>query len=67
MTPRRQRGHIIHSRLAALVSADPVARQRVRALKRALAGAPRCTFLVQNDPDPDAIASALALRRTLGF
>ena len=63
----RQRGHIIHSRLAALVSADPAARKRVRALRRALAGATRCTFLVQNDPDPDAIASALALRRTLGF
>ncbi len=67
MTQRRQRGHIIHSRLAALVSADPAARKRVRALRRALAGATRCTFLVQNDPDPDAIASALALRRTLGF
>jgi len=58
MTPRRQRGHIIHSRLAALVSADPDARKRVRALRRALAGSSRCTFLVQNDPDPDAIASA---------
>ena len=67
MTERRKRGHIIHGRLAALVSADPAARARVRALRRALAGAPRCTFLVQNDPDPDAIASALALRRTLGF
>lgn len=67
MTARRQRGHIIHSRLAALVSADPVARRRVRALRRALSGATRCAFLVQNDPDPDAIASALALRRTLGF
>jgi len=67
MTPARQRGHIIHSRLAALVSADPAARARLRALRRALAGASRCTFLVQNDPDPDAIASALALRRTLGL
>jgi nanoRNase/pAp phosphatase (c-di-AMP/oligoRNAs hydrolase) len=67
MMARRERGHIIHSRLAALVSADPAARRRVRALKRALAGASRCTFLVQNDPDPDAIASSLALRRTLGF
>jgi len=67
MTARRQRRHIIHSRLAALVSADPVARRRVRALRRALAGATRCTFLVQNDPDPDAIASALALRRVLGY
>jgi len=67
MTPRRQRGHIIHSRLAALVSADPDARKRVRALRRALAGSSRCTFLVQNDPDPDAIGSALALRRTLGL
>jgi nanoRNase/pAp phosphatase (c-di-AMP/oligoRNAs hydrolase) len=67
MTARRKRGRIIHSRLAALVSADPVARRRVRALRRALAGSSRCAFLVQNDPDPDAIASALALRRTLGF
>jgi nanoRNase/pAp phosphatase (c-di-AMP/oligoRNAs hydrolase) len=67
MTARRKRGHIIHSRLAALVSTDPAARKRVRALRRALAGSPRCTFLVQNDPDPDAIASALALRRTLGY
>ena len=67
MTARRKRGHILHSRLAALVSADPVARRRVRALRRALAGSPRCAFLVQNDPDPDAIASALALRHTLGF
>lgn len=67
MTARRKRGHIIHSRLAALVSGDPVARRRVRALRRALGGSSRCVFLVQNDPDPDAIASALALRRTLGF
>lgn len=67
MMSKRDRGNIIHNRLAALVSADPEARRRLRALKRALAGATRCTFLVQNDPDPDAIASALALRRTLGF
>ena len=43
------------------------ARRRLIGLRRALRGARRCTFLVQNDPDPDAIASALALRRTLGL
>ncbi len=42
-------------------------RRRVRALARAVRGARHCAFLVQNDPDPDAIASALALRRVLGF
>lgn len=41
------------------------ARKRVRALRRALGGARSCAFLVQNDPDPDAIASALALRAAL--
>ena len=43
------------------------ARKRLRALRRALRGAGRCTFLVQNDPDPDAIAASLALRAALGF
>ena len=42
-------------------------RKRVQQLRRALQGATHCTFLLQNDPDPDAIASALALRKTLGF
>lgn len=43
------------------------ARKRLRALRRSLRGAGRCTFLVQNDPDPDAIAASLALRAALGF
>ena len=43
------------------------ARRRITRLRRALRGSRRCAFLVQNDPDPDAIASALALRATLGF
>jgi nanoRNase/pAp phosphatase (c-di-AMP/oligoRNAs hydrolase) len=43
------------------------ARKRLRSLRRALRGAGRCTFLVQNDPDPDAIAASLALRSALGF
>ncbi|HEX6966692.1 MAG TPA: hypothetical protein VF166_12900 [Gemmatimonadaceae bacterium] len=42
-------------------------RKRVEELRRALQGAKHCTFLLQNDPDPDAIASALALRKALGF
>ncbi|MDQ6888345.1 MAG: hypothetical protein M3068_13820 [Gemmatimonadota bacterium] len=42
------------------------ARPRVAALRQAIAGAGRVSFLVQNDPDPDAIASALALRAILG-
>lgn len=42
-------------------------RLRLRSLKRALGGAGRCAFLVQHDPDPDAIASALALRAALAF
>lgn len=41
------------------------ARKRVRALRRALRGARSCAFLLQHDPDPDAIASALALRAAL--
>lgn len=43
------------------------ARKRLRSLRRSLRGAPRCTFLVQNDPDPDAIAASMALRAALGF
>jgi nanoRNase/pAp phosphatase (c-di-AMP/oligoRNAs hydrolase) len=43
------------------------ARKRVRGLRRALRGSRSCAFLVQNDPDPDAIASALALRAVLGL
>src|SRR5919202_3938193 len=43
------------------------ARKRLQGLKRALRGSKSCTFLVQNDPDPDAIASALALRQALRF
>lgn len=42
-------------------------RKRVDGLRRALRGSDRCAFLVQHDPDPDAIASALALRVTLDF
>jgi nanoRNase/pAp phosphatase (c-di-AMP/oligoRNAs hydrolase) len=41
------------------------ARKRVRALRRSLRGEARCTFLVQDDPDPDAIAASMALRRAL--
>jgi nanoRNase/pAp phosphatase (c-di-AMP/oligoRNAs hydrolase) len=41
--------------------------KRLRGLRRALRGRRTCAFLVQNDPDPDAIASALALRRALGM
>jgi len=40
-------------------------RKRVDGLRRALRGSDHCAFLVQHDPDPDAIASALALRVTL--
>lgn len=43
------------------------ARKRLRALRRALGDAPRLAFLVQNDPDPDAIAASLALRAALGY
>ena len=43
------------------------ARKRLRSLRRALRGAGRCTFLVQNDPDPDAIAASIAMRAALGF
>jgi nanoRNase/pAp phosphatase (c-di-AMP/oligoRNAs hydrolase) len=42
-------------------------RRRVHGLRTALDGARSCAFLVQNDPDPDAIASSLALRQALGY
>jgi nanoRNase/pAp phosphatase (c-di-AMP/oligoRNAs hydrolase) len=42
-------------------------RKRLHGLRGALDGARSCAFLVQNDPDPDAIASALALRQALGL
>jgi nanoRNase/pAp phosphatase (c-di-AMP/oligoRNAs hydrolase) len=42
-------------------------RRRVHGLRAALDGSRSCAFLVQNDPDPDAIASSLALRQALGF
>lgn len=43
------------------------ARRQLASLRRSLAGSPRVAFLVQHDPDPDAIASALALRAALGL
>lgn len=48
-----------------LVLRRVAAHRRLRGLRRALRGRRRCAFLVQNDPDPDAIASALALRGAL--
>lgn len=48
------------------VLARVVTRRRVDRFRRALRGARSCAFLVQHDPDPDAIASALALRAVLG-
>src|SRR5262249_2808414 len=43
-----------------------VARARVARIRRVLDPAPRVLILMQDDPDPDAIASALALRIVLG-
>lgn len=43
------------------------ARRKLSELRQALRGASRCAFLVQHDPDPDAIASSLALREALGL
>jgi hypothetical protein len=40
--------------------------RRVQALREVLAPAKNLLILVQHDPDPDAIASALALRTVLG-
>lgn len=42
-------------------------RKRLHGMRAALDGARSCAFLVQNDPDPDAIASSLALRQALGY
>jgi nanoRNase/pAp phosphatase (c-di-AMP/oligoRNAs hydrolase) len=43
-----------------------IARARVGKIRRVLDGASRVLILMQDDPDPDAIASALALRVVLG-
>jgi nanoRNase/pAp phosphatase (c-di-AMP/oligoRNAs hydrolase) len=43
-----------------------IARVRVAKIRRVLDTAPRVLILMQDDPDPDAIASALALRVVLG-
>src|SRR5207237_382654 len=43
-----------------------IARARVAKIRRVLDPAPRVLILMQDDPDPDAIASALALRVVLG-
>jgi len=41
-------------------------RARVEKIRAHFEGAPRVLILMQDDPDPDAIASALALRTLLG-
>src|SRR5262245_22116021 len=41
-------------------------RQRLEQLRRVVGGAERVAFLLQDDPDPDGIASAIALRTVLG-
>jgi nanoRNase/pAp phosphatase (c-di-AMP/oligoRNAs hydrolase) len=48
------------------VLARVFARRKVARFRHALRGARSCAFLLQHDPDPDAIASALALRMVLG-
>ena len=48
------------------VLARVIARRKADRFRRALRGARSCAFLLQHDPDPDAIASALALRTVLG-
>jgi nanoRNase/pAp phosphatase (c-di-AMP/oligoRNAs hydrolase) len=48
------------------VLARVIARRKAERFRRALRGARSCAFLLQHDPDPDAIASALALRTVLG-
>jgi nanoRNase/pAp phosphatase (c-di-AMP/oligoRNAs hydrolase) len=48
------------------VLARVFARRKVERFRRALRGSRSCAFLLQHDPDPDAIASALALRTVLG-
>src|SRR5204862_3858392 len=47
-------------------SARASARSRVERLRSHFASADRVLILMQDDPDPDAIASALALRVVLG-
>src|SRR5206468_1683648 len=47
-------------------SARASARSRVDRLRRHFASADRVLIMMQDDPDPDAIASALALRTLLG-
>lgn len=48
------------------VLARVFARRQAERFRRAMRGASSCAFLMQHDPDPDAIASALALRTVLG-
>jgi nanoRNase/pAp phosphatase (c-di-AMP/oligoRNAs hydrolase) len=48
------------------VLARVIARRKAERFRRTLRGARSCAFLLQHDPDPDAIASALALRTVLG-
>src|SRR5688572_21304994 len=48
------------------VLARVFARRQADRFRRAMRGASSCAFLMQHDPDPDAIASALALRTVLG-
>ena len=48
------------------VLARVFARRKVARFRHALRGAHSYAFLLQHDPDPDAIASALALRVVLG-
>ena len=48
------------------VLARVIARRKAERFRRALRGARSCAFLLQHDPDPDAIASAIALRTVLG-
>ncbi|MGI8496607.1 MAG: DHH family phosphoesterase [Gemmatimonadaceae bacterium] len=55
------------SEAIALTMRRIAARHRVTALRAAIGNGNRAAFLVQNDPDPDAIASALALRAVLGL
>src|SRR5437762_13629331 len=47
-------------------SARASARSRVERLRSHFASADRVLIMMQDDPDPDAIASALALRTLLG-
>ncbi|MDQ6830804.1 MAG: hypothetical protein M3081_18230 [Gemmatimonadota bacterium] len=47
--------------------APAAALRRLEQLRAALGDAKRCSLLVQHDPDPDAIASSLAIRAVLGL